>query len=225
LIESQVDHLVVAAASLAQGVAWCRDTLGVEPGPGGEHPLMGTHNRLLLVGSSAYPRCYLEIIAINPAATDPCRIRWFDLDTEPMRQALAQGPRLVHVVARTNDGPGAVAALSGQGIARGPLIAAQRPTSTGLLRWRISVRGDGQRLFGGTLPTLIEWDKAHPCDNMPDRGISLLSLQASHPQAPQLRSAFDAIGLQQVALREGKPNLIARLATPFGERVLESSGL
>ena len=31
----QLDHLVVGAASLAQGVAWCENTLGVTPGPGG----------------------------------------------------------------------------------------------------------------------------------------------------------------------------------------------
>lgn len=28
-----LDHLVVAAASLAQGVQWCETTLGVTPGP------------------------------------------------------------------------------------------------------------------------------------------------------------------------------------------------
>ena len=42
-----VDHLVVLAADLASGVAWCERTLGITPAAGGEHPLMGTHNRLL----------------------------------------------------------------------------------------------------------------------------------------------------------------------------------
>ena len=42
-----LDHLVVLAPSLASGVAWAEATLGVTPGPGGEHSLMGTHNRLL----------------------------------------------------------------------------------------------------------------------------------------------------------------------------------
>ena len=60
-----VDHLVVAAATLAQGVAWCEATLGLTPGPGGKHPLMGTHNRLLKIATAAFPEAYLEIIAID----------------------------------------------------------------------------------------------------------------------------------------------------------------
>ena len=56
------------AASLAEGVAWCEATLGVTPGPGGEHPLMGTHNRLLRIATADFPHAYLEIIAINPVA-------------------------------------------------------------------------------------------------------------------------------------------------------------
>ena len=31
-----LDHLVVMAASLDEGVAWCEATLGVTPGPGGQ---------------------------------------------------------------------------------------------------------------------------------------------------------------------------------------------
>ena len=70
-----LDHLVVLAPSLASGVAWAEATLGVTPGPGGEHPLMGTHNRLLRLRTSndqattQQGAAYLEIIAINPAAT------------------------------------------------------------------------------------------------------------------------------------------------------------
>ena len=70
-----VDHLIVAAPSLDAGVAWCERTLGVTPGPGGQHPQMGTHNRLLKIASDAYPQAYLEIIAIDPAAPHPGGLR------------------------------------------------------------------------------------------------------------------------------------------------------
>jgi hypothetical protein len=54
-LHTQVDHVVVAARSLQEGVAWCEQTLGVSPGPGGEHPLFGTHNRLLRIASVNFP--------------------------------------------------------------------------------------------------------------------------------------------------------------------------
>ena len=62
---SEIDHLVVVADNLDQGVAWCQATLGVAPGPGGRHANMGTHNRLLALGSATFPASYLEILAIQ----------------------------------------------------------------------------------------------------------------------------------------------------------------
>lgn len=222
---SQVDHLVIAAASLAQGVAWCEATLGITPGPGGEHPLMGTHNRLLRIGSSEFPRAYLEIIAINPDAPAPRRKRWFDLDDPQLRAAIAQAPRLVHFVASCVQVVDGIRGLDMLGIDRGPLVAAQRETPGGMLQWKISVRDDGQRLFLGTLPTLIEWGPVHPSDSMADSGLSLVSLMASHPRPDDLFSAYAAIGLSQVGVEAGSPNLRATVMTPLGEVTLESGGL
>ena len=36
-----LDHLVVAAPTLAQGVAWCEQALGLTPGPGGRRSAGG----------------------------------------------------------------------------------------------------------------------------------------------------------------------------------------
>jgi hypothetical protein len=219
-----VDHLVVAADTLAQGVQWCEATLGVTPGPGGEHPLMGTHNRLLPIGTADYPRAYLEIIAIDPAAPAPRRKRWFDLDEEGLQQAVRQQPRLVHFVASTADAASAIKALGQLGIQRGPLVRAQRASPQGLLSWRISIRADGQRLFYGALPTVIEWLGTHPADAMPDAGLALQSVRVCHPRPMDLRAAHAAIGLQGVVVEQGPPNLMATLACPGGVITLESGG-
>lgn len=223
-LQSQVDHLVVAAASLEDGLAWCRDTFGFAPEAGGEHPLMATHNRVFRIDSPAFPRAYLEIIATNPAAPAPGRARWFDLDDARLREVLASGPRLVHFVVRTNDAGRAVEALRAQGIDRGEVLAAERPTPQGVLRWKITVRADGQRLCDGALPTLIEWGDAHPCDNLPASGIALQSLAITHPQAALLEAAFESIGLAQLQVREGPADLAARFATPRGPVRLQSAG-
>ncbi|MEP6824654.1 MAG: VOC family protein, partial [Ramlibacter sp.] len=183
---TQIDHLVVVAASLAQGVQWCEATLGVTPGPGGEHPLMGTHNRLLRIATVDYPRAYFEIIAINPEAdyARPERTkRWFDMDSAVLQARVAEhGPQLVHYVANVPDVRTALEALDGLGIDRGPAVQASRMTPRGPLQWQITVRSDGQRLFDGCLPTLIQWGETHPAGGMPDSGITLQSLSVTHPR-------------------------------------------
>ena len=215
---AQLDHLVIAARTLDEGVAWCEATLGVTPGPGGEHPLFGTHNRLLRLACDLAPRAYLEIIAIDPAATPrsaPGLKRWFDLDDPALQARLAQqGPQLIHWVAAVPDVVAATAAWRALGIERGPVLAASRPTPNGLLQWQITVREDGQRLFGGALPTLIQWGATHPSARITDAGLSLRRLQLQHPQAEVLRQALAAIGLGGVAVAEGAAGLSAVIDPP-----------
>jgi hypothetical protein len=225
---ARIDHLVVAADTLAQGVAWCEATLGVTPGAGGEHPLMGTHNRLLRVATVDHPRAYFEIIAPNPAVpfAPDGRRRWFDLDDDALRATVrAQGPRLVHWVVQVPDLAAAVSALAALDIDRGRIVAASRMTPRGLLQWEITVRDDGQRLFDGCLPTLIAWADRHPASAMPESGISLHRVAVRHPRADLLRRAFTTIGLEGVDLEEGPANLCATLLGPLDTVRLASQGL
>ena len=223
---ARIDHLVVLADTLEAGVAWCEATLGVAPGPGGEHPLFGTHNRLLRIATVDHPRAYFEIMAVQPGRAPQRPKRWFDLDDESVRDTLARsGPRLLHYVASVPDVRQALSAWRALDIDRGEAVAASRMTPRGLLEWQITVREDGQRLFSGVLPTLIEWGSTHPASGLAESGVTLQSLVASHPQAPLLRSAYDAIGLHAASAKEGSPNLCAVLDTPRGRVKLESGGL
>ncbi len=235
-MKTQIDHLVIVAQNLDQGVAWCEATLGITPGPGGEHKLFGTHNRLFKIATPAHPLAYCEIIAINSEASraaDTAQKRWFDMDDEALQKAVAVEPRLVHFVANTPDVQAVRTALNGLSIDRGPALEASRHSRKGLLQWQITVRGDGQRLFNGMLPTIIQWGKAddkeplrlHPRNGLPRSGVSLQSITCTHPQAPALQAAHTAIGLAGVAVQEGPANLIATLQTPKGLVTLESKGL
>jgi hypothetical protein len=230
-MRAQIDHLVIAARTLDEGVAWCEATLGVTPGPGGAHPLMGTHNRLVSIATAAFPQAYLEILAIDPAKP-PARAaglhRWFDLDDAALQAELAQhGPRLIHFVARVPDAAAALHALATGPVPidRGPLIEASRDTAAGRLDWKISVRDDGQRLLYGALPTVIEWGPVHPTDTMPASGVTLGALHASHPRPAVLQEALATLGLAAVPVRAGPPNLVAELQTPRGPVTLESKGI
>jgi hypothetical protein len=111
------------------------------------------------------------------------------------------------------------------GIDRGHYLQAQRPTPDGMQQWKISVREDGQRLFHGALPSLIEWGANHPTDSLPESGLTLLSMMASHPRPDDLFVAYKSIGLDGVGVEAGAPNLAATLMTPLGEVTLESKGL
>jgi len=95
MLQSHMDHIAIIAPSLEDGVEYVRQTLGVSPQAGGEHPRMGTHNCLLKLGE----KFYLEVISINPNAPHPNRPRWFQLD-EPDPSRLI---RLATWIARTDD--------------------------------------------------------------------------------------------------------------------------
>jgi hypothetical protein len=236
MLKAQIDHMVVVAQTLELGVQWCEAKMGVTPGPGGEHALYATHNRLFKIASPANPLAYLEIIAINPAAARPTNAlsrRWFDMDDATLQAAVAIEPRFVHFVVNTSDIQAAGTALLAQGIDCGPAVQASRHSRRGLLQWQITVRQDGKRLFNGALPTLIQWGKAddaeplrlHPRNSLARSGVTLQGIAATHPAAFKLQAAYEAIGLKGIAVAEGSANIIATLHTPKGVVRLESHGI
>ncbi len=235
-MNTQIDHLVIVAHTLEQGVQWCEDTLGVTPGAGGKHAQFGTHNRLLKIATPSYPLAYLEIIALSPGDKGPASPgakRWFDMDDAALMAAVAKEPRLVHFVANTTDIQAARTALKALDIDRGPALPASRHSRKGVLHWQITVRNDGQRLFDGTLPSLIQWGKAddadplrlHPRNSLPRSGVSLQAISITHPSAAKLQEAYGAMGLTGIAIETGPANLIATLKTPKGLVRLESQGI
>ncbi len=222
-----VDHLVVMASDLASGVRWCEQRLGVAPAAGGEHPLMGTHNRLLNISSAEHPRAYLEIIAIHagaPKAIPENSKRWFDLDDARLQRQIAEhGPQLIAWVASVPDIAAASTALLRMGLDCGAATSASRPLEAGVLTWKITVRSDGKRQMQGCLPTLIEWGDVHPCDRLPASGVQLAALELEHPRADVLQEACAAIGMGAIPVRsEATPRLKARLTTLHGALELNS---
>ena len=193
----ELDHLVVAARTLDEGVDWCEATLGVRPTTGGQHAFMSTHNRVLDVSSARYPRAYLEIIAIDPSLPPPAHARWFDLDDAVLQQQLAAAPQLVHWVARVADIAAARAAALASGVDCGTVTQAER----GVLRWRITVRADGRRMLAGAAPALVEWGHAHPTDSLPASGVRLEAMTS----APQPLTAVLATARRCVTLISPPP--------------------
>jgi hypothetical protein len=209
-----LDHIAITAPTLAAGTAYVRETLGVEPQAGGEHPRMGTHNCFLKLGE----KVYLEIISVNPDAPRPRRPRWFGLDELDLNRP----PRLATWIARTDDIHAAAAAS--------PVpLGSVEPMSRGKLNWLITIPQDGSLPLQGLAPALIQRPAGtHPANTQEDRGCSLIRLEGFHPQADKVSSVLKAIGFQGEysvsALPPGEqPYLVAHIQTPAGPRQLRAS--
>lgn len=168
-MKRELDHLMVAARTLEEGAAWVEAALGVKTLPGGKHPLMGTHNRVLSIGRGRY----LEVIAIDPDAVPPGRARWFGLDDPAIRARLERGPVLLHWAERTDDLDAALRDYP----ERVEVLEATR----GDLAWRITVPHDGHLPCAGACPTLIQWSGPHPTERMPPSGCELVDLSTKGP--------------------------------------------
>jgi glyoxalase-like protein len=208
------DHLVVACRTQVAGAAWCIETFGVAPEPGGRHPLMGTYNLLLNISSVRFPNAYLELISIDPGAPPPGEPRWFELDDAALQAALAE-PRLVHWGARSNDIGAAFSRLQRAGHDLGRIVAAERMTPRGLLRWRITLPAGGRRPAAGAVPLIIEWAGVHPTDSLPASGVMLESLEVAGVSAETA-----ALLGPQVTRSDGAAPLSALLSSPRGRVVL-----
>lgn len=221
----RLDHLVVAAPTLASGVAHVCDALGLSAEvftAVGRHAGMATHNRLL----GLWGGCYLEVIACDPEAPAPERKRWFGLDSKAVKSRLAEGPYLAHWVARV-ERPRQLALWQQQYPTRiPPLLQMQR----GGYAWHIGVPASGalptwKRHGGdGLLPTLIQWDlPVHPSDALAHHGIALKSLRGFHANANGLAKQLEWLGASSLIALEPtlvEPSLVAEFETPAGPRTL-----
>ena len=208
---AEIDHLVFAAHTLALGIEYIADLTGAVPRPGGKHVAMGTHNALARLGDHAY----LEVIAIDPEGAKPARRRWFDLDDGNLMADIVDRPRLIHWVARTRD---LDFATRHAGYDAGTIL----PFARGDYRWRITVPDDGSRPGRGVLPTLLQWESAHPADALPEAGLAIAQLAASHPEPESVRKSLRKLGLAEDmrVTFDREARVSAMLRTPRGHVAL-----
>ncbi len=214
---NRLDHLVIAAETLEQGVDYIRSTMGVEIPKGGLHKTMGTHNHLMQLGNGAY----LEVIAIDPEGLSPAQPRWFSLDDGLMRESLHQQPRLVTWVMNTSNI---------QQLHQKSAFSMGTPTqlSRDNLRWEIALTDDGRLLGNGLLPYIIQWHSTpHPSEAMADLGCRLQSLKIYHNRTEWLASMLESIEADRLVSIHPLSDdecayLSASIETPSGKTVLTS---
>lgn len=216
-MKTAFDHLVLGTHDLDRGKVWLERFLGVTLSDVGVHRRLGTHNRLVSLGDAAY----LELIAVDPAGEPPFMPRWFGLDTPDVQERIAQRPRLIGWVARTDD-------IVGLTEKTGGVTGSVQPMERGDLRWRITIPEDGHPVEGGLIPALIQWDVPfHPCERLPDQGCRFEWMEAAHPNPAKVRYLLGEMQLEEALTLTPSPpysgmTLCAYVCTPSGVKTLMS---
>lgn len=212
----ELDHVVIAALSLDEGVGWLEQRLRVRADPGGQHTGFGTHNAVLRAGDDVY----LEVIAPDPAQPEPGRPRLFGLDEPATRALLAGGPRLLHWVVRTRELEAERRKLAAVAGVAPEELGEATPMRRGGLSWTLTIPASGGRPPAG-MPSIIDWEGApHPCSRLPDRGVVLERLELAAP-APTIAALADLGRDRRVAFVEAAaPRWTARLRTAAGSATL-----
>ncbi len=215
---ANIDHLVLAAPTLDQGVAWVEATLGVRAAPGGRHPQWSTHNALLSLGDGAY----LEILAADPDAPATAD-RAADHATAHALFGLALArtvPRLTTWMLRASPIDPLLAAALSAGVDLGSVRAGSRRRADGVeLQWQIAI--PPQRPLDGTVPWLIDWGwSQHPSRSAP-AGCTLEWIELEHPEPDRVAAVLAAVGCGALRVRPApQAAIVAGIACPRGVVVL-----
>jgi hypothetical protein len=201
-VPSMLDHILLGASGLDEGIAFVKQHTGVTAASGGVHPGRGTRNALVSLGE----KHYLEIIAPDPA--QPGSTDHYHLKTLP-------APRLIDWAAHPGDLNAFAARLRNANLAfDGPTPGSRKRPGGRLLQWRTLNLHDDQ---AGLLPFFIEWsaDAVHPSADAPP-GCKILRLELATPGDAELQRICALLDLDVPISHAEKPQLLARVAGPDG---------
>ena len=200
-----LDHILLGAKDLDEGIAYIEKLSGVRAAVGGSHPGVGTRNALLSLGAGRY----LEIIAPDPEQAPSAGMMY-------TRVVGLSSPRLISWAYRTTDLAGLAERIAKAGIAVEGLSEGSRKRTDGsMLRWKtLRVKDD----LGGVLPFFIEWERGtkHPSDDAP-AGCRLSSFSATSADPKTLAELFRRIEIEVKVDAGMAQKLIAKIESARGE--------
>jgi hypothetical protein len=201
---SRVDHILLAAPDLQEGVEFVEERLGIRASTGGSHIGLGTRNALLALG----PATYLEIIAPDPEQTTYRKPRLLGIDD-------LTAPKLAAWVAKADDLEQLASKELSGGLRLGEVLSGSRLNPDGVeLTWRFT--DPFTVIAGGTIPFFIDWGQSpHPAAQAAP-GASLVSLRAEHPEPEHVRALLDQLGLNLPVSKGPKAALVATIECPKG---------
>ena len=201
-----VDHLLLGAADLDQGLTLVREKTGLNPVIGGSHPGVGTRNALLPLGN----RQYLEIIAPDPAQ------QAFTYQTD-LREL--QEPRLITWAAATRDISATARDARDAGLeVIGPRDGSRRKPDGEVLHWKtLGIKNNCTISGVAPIPFFIQWGEGvqHPSQDGA-ASCRLESLEFVHPESRQVANVLRKLGIEAKVKPGQEARLTATLSTPKG---------
>ena len=94
----KIDHFVFGANTLSEGSNTIKKILDEDLSEINVHETMGTHNRVISIGS-----CYLEVISLDPKNQNANNNTWFNLSDENYRKNFLRIPKLISFVISSEE--------------------------------------------------------------------------------------------------------------------------
>jgi len=211
-MNSRIDHIVIGANNLISGTSILETKLNVKFSSGGEHKIMGTHNKLLKLQSNIY----LEVIANNPNANKLTRPRWFSLDENNIIEKIKDTPRALCWVLEVENIEDTV---KNCGYNPGEILQLSRDS----MNWKVTVPPDGKLIDNGILPILIEWNKdQHPSKKLSNSSVSLNKISLYHQDPKKIKKIIsNLIQSDLIQILEGSPKIELFFTTQNGKIIID----
>lgn len=176
-----LDHIVIPAPSLAEGIEYVYDILGIEPGNENFHFDMATSNRRIKLGADVY----LEVVAVNEGLGSPAFPRWFYLSNiDLVREFWRKGQHVLCWVARTQH----LDVLT----RRYRHIFGEKTFIDN--SFHFALPPGSLPPWGGGLPYIIESeDVGTTADTLQDDGFELVDFKIMHPDYTIITDLFSEI--------------------------------
>tara|TARA_Y100000590_G_scaffold383684_1_gene454558 strand:- start:319 stop:954 length:636 start_codon:yes stop_codon:yes gene_type:complete len=211
-MNSRIDHIVIGTDNLDSGTKILETKLNTKFSLGGEHKVMGTHNKLLKLQSNIY----LEVIANNSNVSKPSRQRWFSLDESSIKEKIEKSPRLLCWVLEVDNIEDTVEKC---GYNPGEIIQLSRDELT----WKVTVPPNGKLVESGILPVLIEWpSNQHPSKKLNNSKVSISKISLFHPEPYKIKNIIsNLISSDLIYITEGFPKMELILTTQNEKVVID----
>ena len=211
-MNSRIDHIVIGANNLISGTSILETKLNVKFSSGGEHKIMGTHNKLLKLQSNIY----LEVISNNPKADKLTRPKWFSLDEYNIIEKIKDTPRALCWVLEVENIEDTV---KNCGYNPGEILQLSRDS----MNWKVTVPPDGKLIDNGILPILIEWNKdLHPSKKLSNSSVSLNKISLYHQDPKKIKKIIsNLIQSDLIQILEGSPKIEFFFTTQNGKIIID----